>query len=182
MVSKPGYNLCLICQSTFLSTHSLRHIRLSRCKALLISRIISHAHSRQLSLSLIVLRPVSLSRSPKRHLELCSLGSLDAAMTGHLQVIVQPRGARVTPSAEWSHPGGEPARASCILVRARAYLCSICLTCSSSSRCRMRRKFFNSGMEKACHCKWGGERHCISACKVHKPCLLDETHCLDPLL
>lgn len=47
-----GYDHRLICQSSLLSTHSLRHIRLSGCKALLISRIISHAHSRYSSLSL----------------------------------------------------------------------------------------------------------------------------------
>lgn len=63
------------------------------------------------------------------------------------------------PSADSFQPGVEPVRASCILVRARAYRCIICLTCSSSSRCRMRRKFFSSGMEKACHC---GERILIS--------------------
>lgn len=145
---RQGYDQRLICQSSSLSTHSLRHIRLSRCKALLISRIISHAHPRQLSL--IVLRAVSFSRSPKRRFELFSLGSLDAGMTGHRRVIVQPRGARLIPNAESCQPGVVPARASCILMRARAYRCTICLTCSSSSRCRMRRKFFNSGMEKAC--------------------------------
>lgn len=75
-------------------------------------------------------------------------------MTGHFFVTAQPRGARSnSPGVDSSQPGVEPARASCILLRARAYRCIICLTCSSSSRCRMRRKFFSSGMEKACHCE-----------------------------
>lgn len=51
----------LICPSLILSTHSLRHFRLSRCKALLISRIISHAHSRLISLALSLSLFLSLS-------------------------------------------------------------------------------------------------------------------------
>lgn len=59
-----------------------------------------HTHIRASSRSLIVLRPVSHSRSPKRRFELYYLGSLDAAMTGHLQVTVQPRGATFNPGAQ----------------------------------------------------------------------------------
>lgn len=142
----------LICQSSLLSTHSLRHIRLSRCKALL-----SHHFTRTFALALShCLAPcLTLSFTQEAFLSYVSLGSFNAAMTGHhLPMIAQPRGARSNPlNTETFQPGVEPAKASCILVRARAYRCTICFTCSSSSRCRMRRKFFSSGMEKACHCK-----------------------------
>lgn len=50
-------------------------------------------------------------------------------------------------------PGVRAAKASCIFWRQWAYFCRICRVCSSSSRCRIRRKFCNSGMLKASHCK-----------------------------
>lgn len=86
----------LICQSSLLSTHSLRHIRLSRCKALL-----SHHFTRTFALALShCLAPcLTLSFTQEAFFfSYVSLGSLDAAMTGHhLPMTAKPRGARSNP-------------------------------------------------------------------------------------
>lgn len=57
------------------------------------------------------------------------------------------------------HPKGHACKASWIFWRQREYFCRICRRCSSSSRCRMRRKLCSSGMLKASHCKWAEERY-----------------------
>lgn len=133
---------------TSLNSFSLRHIRLSRCKALLIARInLTRTFALALSSSCVLAHSLFHWRGALGHLV-----PDQRCINGWFGVNLQPRGARVDPRPPgWPQSGVEPASASCILVRAWAYRCTICLTCSSSSRCRMRRKFFSSGMEKACH-------------------------------
>lgn len=64
-------------------------------------------------------------------------------------LFLPPRGTR-------GHPRGQACRASWIFWRQKEYFCRICRRCSSSSRCRMRRKLCSSGMLKASHCSTKG--------------------------
>lgn len=73
------------------------------------------------------------------------------------------------------HPRGQACRASWIFSRQREYFCRICRRCSSSSRCRIRRKLCSSGMVKAFHCKGveGGTQDAAGMAKQadrHLPC------------
>lgn len=137
-----------VCQSLLVSTHSLSGTSDSPGVRHFSSLASSHTHIRASTLSLSCALAHSLFhwRGVLGHAlrdQRCSDGWLGSASS---------QGAHDwIPVTDSPQPGVEPASTSCILVRAWAYRWTICLMCSSSSRCRMRRKFFSSGMEKACH-------------------------------
>lgn len=67
-------------------------------------------------------------------------------------LLLPPTGRRI-------HPRGQACRASWIFWRQWEYFCRIWRRCSSSSRCRMRRKLCSSGMLKASHCNGAEGRY-----------------------